>query len=93
MNYTIIFFFGLMSGMTVGLSQPGIRGSPICIALEERELEFYVKPNINKSLCNSKTHIPLAFRGRTRLSESGFYCRHLPEIKSPQVLLQTVESC
>lgn len=68
-----------MSGMTVGLSRPGIISSNIYKALEKREL-IRIEPNIKKSLRNKKNHIPLAFRGTTHLSESGFYCRHLAKI-------------
>lgn len=76
-----------MSGITVGLSWPAIISSHIYTALQERESEFYVEPNINKSLSKSKTKISPAFIGKTHLSESGFYCRLLLDIKSPWLIL------
>lgn len=69
-----------MSGITDGLSWPRIVSRCMCTALEKRELQSYVEPKITKNICNCETHIPLVFRGKTCLSQSGFYSRHLPEI-------------
>lgn len=77
-----------MSGMTVGPSWPAIISSHIYMytALQERESEFYIEPNINKSPSN-KTKISPAFIDKTHLSESGFYCRLLLDIESPWLIL------